>query len=290
MWRSKARSNRSGETFSNSYPTWTDRSGGDSATESDGGPIPLVTVNDLEKSFDTVDGKLRVLENLSAALGRGEFVSVVGPSGCGKSTLLRIVAGIIPYERGSVSVNVPASSGGPPPIGMVFQAPSLLPWRRVLDNVLSPIRLSGGNQRTYRTRALDLLNMVGLADFRDYYPAQLSGGMQQRVALCRALVHEPALLVMDEPFGALDAFTRERMNCELQDIWLAQQCTVLFVTHNISEAVFLSDRILVICSRPGRIVADMKVNLPRSRTWKMVAHDEFVKAEVRVRDELMDAN
>ena len=195
----------------------------------------------------------------------GEFIAVVGPSGCGKSTLLKILAGLLPPSQGEALLRGTPISGPRRDIGVVFQSPVLLPWRSILENVLLPIdvqHLGGGR---YRTAALELLELVGLQEFAHRYPWELSGGMQQRVAIARGLIHDPAMLLMDEPFGALDAMTREQMNLELQRIWLERKKTILFITHSIPEAVFLADRVLVMSARPGRIMDVVKVDIPRPR-------------------------
>ena len=209
------------------------------------------------------------LENIDLALAQGEFLSILGPSGCGKTTLLRIAAGLVAPSAGQVLHGGAAAQGPYDGLGLVFQSPVLLPWLSVIDNVLLPVRVLRRPLRQYRTRALELLAMTGLSGFEGRYPWELSGGMQQRVALARAVIHDPKLLVMDEPFGALDALTRETMNAELQSLWLATGKSVIFVTHSIIEAVFLSDRILVMSPRPGRIIAEVLVDAVRPRTYDM---------------------
>ena len=210
---------------------------------------PLVAIDDATLTFE-----------------QGELVSLLGPSGCGKTTLLRIIAGLIPKTAGSVRIRGMEIDGPHPDFGFVFQTPNLMPWRSVLGNVLFPMEILGRNNTQARDRALQLLNLVGLQDFRRARPHELSGGMQQRVALCRALVHEPALLLMDEPFGALDELTRMEMNDLLLEIRARTHATVVFVTHSIHEAVYLSDQVLVFSRRPSRIVERLAVDLayPRS--------------------------
>jgi NitT/TauT family transport system ATP-binding protein len=221
---------------------------------------------------------------VSLSIHANEFVTLVGPSGCGKSTLLRIVAGLILPSAGTASI------GGVPireprsETGIVFQAPTLLPWASVMDNVLFPLRMMHKMDSASADKAAALIKLVGLAGFERKSPRELSGGMQQRVAICRALVHEPNILLMDEPFGALDALTREKMNAELQRIWLASRKTVVLITHSIDEAVFLGDRVVVMSARPGRIVREIAVNLPRPRiAAETFGHPEHVRIAREIR-------
>jgi len=200
---------------------------------------------------------------------------VVGPSGCGKSTLLRILAGLLPATEGEAFLKGTPIAGPRKDIGVVFQSPVLFPWRTVLQNALLPSDVQGLNHNDMVQTALDLLKLVGLTGFENRYPRELSGGMQQRVALVRALVHDPSLLLMDEPFGALDAMTRESMNVELQRIWLERRKTALFITHSTSEAVFLADRVLVMSPRPGRINDIVAVDLPRPRALDIMNTEIF---------------
>jgi NitT/TauT family transport system ATP-binding protein len=237
---------------------------------------PLITVTNLDKSYTTRGGApIRALANLSLEVEGGEFVTIVGQSGCGKTTFLNILAGLLPRTTGQVMLRGRAVDGPSRDIGIVFQDPVLLPWRTVLDNVLLPVQVLRLDRQVYRPRALELLGLVGLAGFEGTYPQELSGGMRQRVAIARALVHDPSLLLMDEPFGALDAMTREHMNLELMRIWQEAGKTILFVTHSIPEAVFLADRVIVLSARPGRIVEIVRVELPRPRDLDMMATDEF---------------
>src|SRR5512144_37052 len=232
-------------------------------------------------TYPTASGPVEALRDIDLAVGRGELVAIVGPSGCGKSTLLRIIAGLRPPSRGRVEVDGRPVVRPLASVGMVFQAPVLLKWRSIEANVLLPAELSQLDPRAYRERAAELLRLVGLSDFAQKLPRELSGGMQQRAALCRALLLDPPLLLMDEPFGALDAMTRDDMALELLRIWgerdLAREArkTVLFVTHSISEAVFLSDRVVVMSPRPGRIAADLRVDLPRPRTVELRGSETF---------------
>jgi len=215
------------------------------------------------------------LQNLSATLRQGEFLSVLGPSGCGKSTLLKVVAGLLKPSGGSVKLSGIPITGPRPDVGIVFQQPTLLPWQTVLANVLLPIRTLGLDPVAGKEKAMQLLKLVGLEKFATHYPNELSGGMQQRVGIARGIIHDPTLLLMDEPFAALDAMTREHMMLELQRIWIATAKSVVFITHSIPEAVFLSDRIVVLSSRPGRSVRDIEVNLPRPRTLATMADPAF---------------
>jgi NitT/TauT family transport system ATP-binding protein len=212
--------------------------------------------------YRSKNSEVHALDKISLTATDREFVALLGPSGCGKSTLLKLVAGLIPASSGVIRVNGLPISGPTPSIGIVFQSPLLMAWRTVLGNVLLQIEIRDLRVADYRAAARDLIRLVGLDGFEDALPHQLSGGMQQRVGLCRALIHDPDLLIMDEPFGALDAMTRELMNAELQRIWIERQKTVLFITHSISEAVFLADRVLVMSPRPGRIVGEIAVDLP----------------------------
>ncbi|MFS8204243.1 ABC transporter ATP-binding protein [Streptomyces sp. CWNU-52B] len=213
------------------------------------------------------------LSDIDLLVRRGEFISVVGPSGCGKTTLLKILAGLIPRTEGTVRVAGRDVDGPLPEVGMVFQAATLLPWRTILQNVMVPVEIQRLDRAVYRERAGRLLEMVGLGGFEDKYPDELSGGMQQRAGICRALVHDPAVLLMDEPFGALDAMTREYMNVELLRIWRESGKTVVLVTHSIPEAVFLSDRVVVLSPRPGRIAEVIDIDIERPRDLSVMASD-----------------
>ena len=215
------------------------------------------------------------LTDVSLAVAPGEFLTIVGPSGCGKTTLLRIMAGLLRPTSGAVHLLGRPVTGPSRNVGIVFQDPVLLPWRTVLDNTMLPVQVLGLDTVRYRARALELLALVGLDGFERKYPHELSGGMRQRVSLARALVHDPALLLMDEPFGALDAMTREAMNLELQRLWQESGKTVAFITHSISEAVFLGDRVVVMSPRPGRIADVVTVDLGRPRDLDLMASDAF---------------
>lgn len=241
-------------------------------------------VRKVSKIFKTAEGETHAVENCSLATQAGEFVCILGPSGCGKTTLLRIAAGLIPPTSGEVFFEGRRITGPPPDIGMVFQRPVLLPWRNSLENVLLPIEFLGKDAQELRGRARELLKLVGLEDFERRYPYELSGGMQQRVAISRALIHDPKVLLMDEPFGALDAMTRDVMNLELQRIWLERRKTVLFVTHSIDEAVFLADRVIMMSRRPGRIVEEIPVQIPRPRNLEDRFSPQFGEAAMRARE------
>jgi NitT/TauT family transport system ATP-binding protein len=206
----------------------------------------------------------------------GELVSLVGPSGCGKSTLLKILAGLHPADGGEVRIGSPSHPFDPArDVGMVFQAPLLLKWRRILENVLLPAEILGLKKKESLDRARHLLELVGLAGYEEKYPYELSGGMQQRAAIARALVHDPKLVLMDEPFGALDALTREKMNLELLRIWQQAGKTIVFVTHGISEAVFLGTRVVVLTAGPARMADNFPIELPRPRTLDLKTHEQF---------------
>jgi NitT/TauT family transport system ATP-binding protein len=245
----------------------------------------LIVVRDLLKIYPSRNGCLKALQLTSFGVKEGEFVSVVGPSGCGKSTLLRILAGLLPQSAGEACLRGTPIRGPRRDIGVVFQSPVLLPWRNVLENVLLAMDVQHLKHQSYRQRAWELLQLVGLEDFAGCYPRELSGGMQQRVALVRALIHDPALLLMDEPFGALDAITREQMNLLLQRIRLERKKTVLFITHSIAEAVFLSDRVLVMSPRPGRIVTAVHIPIPRPRNMESMDLPDFCAAVSLIRAE-----
>ena len=234
-----------------------------------------IEVKDLSKVYPARVASVVALERISFAVGEGEFIAVVGPSGCGKSTLLKILSGILPPSSGEAYLRGTPIVGPRRDIGVVFQSPVLFPWRTVLDNVLLPVDVQGLERDRYTKVAMDLLALVGLQGFEHRYPWELSGGMQQRVAITRALVHDPAMLLMDEPFGALDAMTREHMNLELQRIWLEKQKTVLFITHSIPEAVFLADRVLVMTPRPGQIMDDLRVAIARPRSLDVMNTPAF---------------
>ncbi len=244
-------------------------------------PAAGIEVSGVRKHF--ADAGVTAIEDISLSIAPGEFVSVLGPSGCGKSTLLRCVAGLETPTSGSIRVNGIEVSGPPEGLGMVFQRDALLDWRNVLDNLMLPVDFRRGDRAVARERAASLLALTGLQGFEASYPAQLSGGMRQRVAICRALVDDPVLLLMDEPFGALDALTRDQMNVELQRMWLTEHKTVVFVTHSITEAIFLGDRVVVFSPRPGRVADVLEVDLPRPRRLAVRSSDKFDGYATRIR-------
>jgi NitT/TauT family transport system ATP-binding protein len=245
---------------------------------------PILAAEGLSKTFLSRDGEVRALRDVSLAISPGELVSLVGPSGCGKSTLLRILGGLLASDQGTVHIDGVALDQPRREISYVFQDPTLMPWRTVLKNVTLPLEVQGKNGDGHKKRAMDLLGLVGLLGFENLYPYELSGGMQQRVAIARALVHEPSILLMDEPFGSLDAITRNQMNLELLRIWHATGKTILMVTHTIQEAVFLADRVLVMSPRPGHIETVVEVDLPRPRDDETYYDQRFTDLYHQVRD------
>jgi len=238
---------------------------------------PMIEISGLRKVYAKRGEPVVAIADVSFIVYENEFVSIVGRSGCGKTSILKVVAGLMPPSAGSVKVKGAPVTGPRREVGMVFQAPVLPPWRTILDNVLLPIEMLDLDVATYRPKALELLKLVGLEGFEGRYPRELSGGMQQRASIVRALVHDPRLLLMDEPFGALDAITREEMNLELLRIWSEQRKTTLLVTHSISEAVFLSDRVVIMTPRPGRVAEEIKIDLPRPRASTMKSSPRFIE-------------
>jgi NitT/TauT family transport system ATP-binding protein len=248
----------------------------------------IARCRELSKQFVQRGRPILALDSIDVEIRPGEFVAIVGASGCGKTTLLNIMAGLIEPSAGNLTraPHVERKGG----IGMVFQSPVLLPWRSVVDNVVAPAEILGLPMKSARQRAADLLRKVGLDGFETALPYQLSGGMQQRVSICRALLSDPPLLLMDEPFGALDSLTRERMNLELQRIWIDGAKTVVLVTHSIEEAVFLSDRIIVMTPRPGRIAEILVNELPRPRTVETYEETLFSEYAGTIRKIILDAD
>ena len=244
----------------------------------------LIAIDQLSKTYVSASGAaVHALSRISLDIKPGEFVCVVGPSGCGKSTLLRLLAGLDGYSDGRLLLDGEAVAGPSRKVGVVFQAANLLPWMTVRDNVRLPLRV-GGKHAPAADRIERLLAVTGLGEFGDKYPYELSGGMQQRAGICRALARDPEILLMDEPFGALDALTRERLNLELQRIWQENRKTILLITHSISEAIFLADRVIVMSARPGRILADLHVPIPRPRTFDdIVLHPDYARLAKEVR-------
>jgi NitT/TauT family transport system ATP-binding protein len=237
---------------------------------------PFIRLSGVKKVYRTRGEEFLAVSEASFDVSPGELVSLVGPSGCGKTTLLKIIAGLHPCDAGELTIGTPSDPFDPSrDIGMVFQAPLLLKWRRVIDNVLLPAEILGLPMAQSRERARDLLALVGLQGHEDKYPYELSGGMQQRAAIARALIHDPKLILMDEPFGALDALTREKMNLELLRIWQEARKTILFVTHGITEAVFLGTRVVVLTAGPARMADNFEVELPHPRTLDMKTQQKF---------------
>jgi len=243
----------------------------------------LIQAENIGLVFPSPAGPRCVLEHISLGVRPGEFLCIVGPSGCGKTSLLRILGGLLPPTTGSIRLNGDPLMAPRRDIGFVFQRANLMPWRTVLRNVTLPLEVEGLKLAEAEARARKLLNLVGLAGYEESHPQGLSGGMQQRVILARALVHDPIVLLMDEPFGSLDALTRERMNLELLRIWDAQRKTIVMVTHSIPEAIFLGDRVLVMQAAPGQIVEEIEVPLPRPRRLAMMWEEFFGTLVERVR-------
>lgn len=252
--------------------------------------LDAIELHGITRSFDIAGSRLPVLEELDLRVAEREIVAIVGPNGCGKSTLLRVVSGLLPPDRGSVLAFDSTVAGPEPRIGLVFQEPRLLPWRDVLGNVAFPLELAGVRRREREAKAREALRLTGLETFAGAFPDQLSGGMAQRAALARALAPEPDVLLLDEPFSALDAMTRERLDDELLGLWRETGTTIVLVTHSISEAVFLSDRVVVMSQRPGRIVAEVPVDVPRPRSLSGSRSAMFSEAADRVRTLLGSAD
>ena len=256
---------------------------------------PLISIDGVGMVYPAESGPVEALRDIELEIGEGEFVALVGPSGCGKSTLMRLIAGLRPVTAGRIAIGGAPVRGPVSRVGMVFQAATLLRWRSVLDNVLLPAELSGLNPAKYRDRARELLALVGLAGFEEKRPHELSGGMQQRASLCRALILDPPILLMDEPFGALDAMTRDEMNLELLRIWGEARAaggarkTIVFVTHSIPEAVFLADRVVVMTPRPGRVAGIHDVSIARPRRVETRADPELGRLTLQIYNELSGA-
>jgi NitT/TauT family transport system ATP-binding protein len=245
-----------------------------------------IDVDGVRKTYKTRDGDVEAIRGATFRVESGELVAVVGPSGCGKSTLLKMVAGLIPYEEGTIRVAGAPARAGNPDVGIMLQSPVLFPWRTVLENVLLPTEVFGMDRATAVRRAKEMLELVGLSDFEAKHAWELSGGMQQRVSLCRLLVFEPSILLMDEPFGSLDEFTRERLNSEIAMLQEELHRTVLYVTHNITEAIFLADRVVAMSARPGRVLGTVDSRLPRPRSLEMMRTETMVQLVGKVRDML----
>src|SRR5215475_3981017 len=252
---------------------------------------PIIELDAVDKTFESRAGATEALRSVSLTVEAGEFISIIGPSGCGKSTLLRIVGDLVEPTSGVVRVNGKSARQArlDRDYGIVFQTPVLYEWRTVIENVRLPLELAGRAKAEREERPRALLRLVGLDEFRDHYPWQLSGGMQQRVSIARALALNPSILLMDEPFGALDEITRERMNRELLEVWSKTAATVLFITHSIAEAVFLSSRVVVMTPRPGRIGRVVTIDLPRPRTDRIRMDPRFFDLVSLVRETLSSA-
>jgi NitT/TauT family transport system ATP-binding protein len=242
---------------------------------------------DVSHHFAHPDGRLLVLDGVSFSVAEREIVCVVGPNGSGKSTLLRLIAGLLTPDAGTIEIDGRPVAASDPRVALVFQEPRLLPWRRAIDNVALPLELAGVSGSERRRRAAELVEVVGLAGFERAFPRQLSGGMRQRLALARALVRDPSVLLLDEPFSALDALTRERFNAELLELWQRTATSIVLVTHSIAEAVFLADRVLVLSPRPGRVVADVPVELPRPRRLAEIDQAAYSRTAGAVRAHLV---
>lgn len=258
-------------------------------------PKPFVDFNRVWLAYDDElarRGEFAV-EDISLQAAPGEFIAIVGPSGCGKSTFMKLATGLRPATRGVVSIAGEKVNGPLKQVGMAFQAPTLLPWRTTLDNVMLPLEIvepyrstMRARRKEYEARARDLLKTVGLAGYEDKFPWQLSGGMQQRASICRALIHQPRMLLLDEPFGALDAFTREELWCVLRDLWQAQRFNVILVTHDLREAVFLADTVYVMSARPGRILLRKEIDLPRPRALDVTYSEPFAERVHELREKI----
>jgi NitT/TauT family transport system ATP-binding protein len=249
----------------------------------------MITLSHISQTFSGRAGAIEALRDVDLTVDQGEFVAVVGRSGCGKSTLLRLIAGLLQPTAGQILVDGAPVTRPRRDVALMFQRPALLPWRSVLANVMLPVEVFGWPRREHRRQARELLEKVGLAGFEKRLPHELSGGMQQRVALCRALIQRPRLLLMDEPFSALDALTREELAVELQRIHMELHTTVVFVTHAISEAVLLADRVVVLTSRPGQVRKVTEVDIPRPRSLGLDAHtDEVAQASAELHELLLE--
>lgn len=249
---------------------------------------PALEAVDLTKTYCTSQGEITAVSAVNMQAAQGEFVCIVGPSGCGKTTLLHLFAGLLEPTSGFVRTNGHEIRGPVREVGLVFQNGNLMPWRSVLRNVTLPLEIQGMPLREAEDAARGVLDLVGLRGFENAHPRELSGGMQQRVAIARALVYDPKILLLDEPFGALDALTRERMNLELQRIWQARRKTVIMVTHNIHEAVFLGDRVLVMTPRPGQISSETRIPLPRPRDLSVMSTPEFGALAQSIRESIYE--
>lgn len=248
---------------------------------------PALRVSHLNVTFTEEDGRLEVLDDISFDIESASFVCLIGPTGGGKSTLLRVIAGLVKPDSGKISFENKTYTQAEPNIGMVFQQPNLMPWRCVLDNIYLPLQLAGVPLEEAKDKAYHMARMVGLQGYENRLPAELSGGMAQRVAIARALISDPDLLLLDEPFAALDALTRETMGNELLRLWQETKKTILMVTHSITEAIFLSDRVLVLTQRPAKLIFDLPIELPRPRNENQRYDNNFISLEQRLRKQLV---
>lgn len=244
---------------------------------------PLLTVDHATKVYDTGSGAVHALEDLSLSIDKGEFVCILGPSGCGKSTLLWAMSGLHPLTHGSITLDGSPVTSPPKQVGMIFQDANLLPWRNLWKNILFPFEIRKQNSEPFHDRIHDLLELTGLAGFETKMPRELSGGMQQRASIVRCLGFDPEVILMDEPFGALDAFTRDEMNLLIQKIWMETGKTIIFVTHNVTEAIFLADRVVVLSPRPGRLSHIFPIDLPRPRTIEQTFEPPFIEKILQVK-------
>lgn len=248
--------------------------------------VELKGVSKVYPAQTRKDLPIYALEDVTIDIYQGEFVGFVGPSGCGKTTILRLISGLLPKTSGTVIINGALVDNTIPEVGIVFQTPVLLQWRKVLGNIMLPAEILGLDKERCRGKAYELLDLVGLKGFENKYPFQLSGGMQQRVSICRALIHDPPALIMDEPFSALDEITRDNMNVELLRIWTEKKKTIIYITHSISEAVFLSDRVAVMAPRPSKVVAVVDIDLPRPRDLRMRTWPHFAEMVELIREKM----
>ena len=246
--------------------------------------MSLIEIAGVSKTYAASDGQVHAVEQVSLDVPDGEFLSILGPSGCGKSTLMLMIAGLLAPSSGEIRVAGHPVTRPQTDVGIVFQSPVLLDWRTVIRNVLLQVEARGLDLQSHRSKARELLRAVGLEGFEDRYPFELSGGMRQRAAICRALIHDPPLLLMDEPFGALDALTREQMRLDIERLWLERRKTVVFITHSIPEAVLLSDRVVVMSPRPGRVDGVLDIDLPRPRRLEVQESPRFAAYQKSITD------
>lgn len=244
---------------------------------------PLVAIDHATKVYNTGSGAVHALEDLSLTVDKGEFVCILGPSGCGKSTLLWAMSGLHPLTSGTITLGGSPVTAPPKQLGMIFQEPNLLPWRNLWENILFPFEIRKQNSEPFHTRIRELLDLTGLSGFETKMPRELSGGMQQRASIVRCLGFDPDVILMDEPFGALDAFTRDEMNLLIQQIWMDTGKTIIFVTHNVTEAIFLADRVVVLSPRPGRLSHIFPIDLPRPRTIEQTFERPFIEQVLEIK-------